>query len=456
MQKVKKERIQLSDRFTYGRLFRFVAPPIIMMVFTSIYSIVDGLFVSNFDPGLPFAALNLIFPLIMILGSVGFMLGTGGNALVAKYLGRGEKERANKIFSLLVYAAIVFGVILSLVGISVARPVAVFLCESEQDLTGEERAKLVEYCVLYARIILLALPAFMLQNAFQGFFVTAEKPRLGLYVTLLAGLCNVVLDALLVPSFGLKGATIATAISQCVGGVLPVFYFLSKNDSLLRLGKASCDFRALGNACFNGSSEFLTNVSSSVVSMFFNAQLMKFVGYNGVSAYGIIMYISFIFIAVFLGYSIGCSPIIGYNYGAQNEGELKNIFKKSILTVTIGGVIMTILSFAFAGPLSAIFASQDKALYELAVHGMRVYSFSFLLCGVSIFGSSLFTALSNGGVSALISFMRMFVFQIVSVLILPVFFEVEGIWASVVVAEGLACLLSVACFFAFRKRYRYM
>ncbi len=450
-----KSRIQLSDHFTYGRLFRFVLPPIVMMIFTSIYSIVDGLFVSNFDPGLPFAALNLIFPLIMILGGVGFMLGTGGTAVVAKYLGQGDRERANRVFSMLVYSTVVIGVVLAAAGILACRPVSVWLCEGEKNITAAERELLAEYCVLYGSIILAALPMFMLQNVFQGFFVTAEKPKLGLYVTVLAGCCNILLDALLVPAMGLKGAAIATAISQTVGGLVPLLYFSRKNDSLLQLGKARFEARTFWGICINGSSELMTNISSSIVSVLFNAQLMKFVGYNGVSAYGIIMYLSFIFIAVFIGYAIGSAPVIGYNYGAENKAELKNIVRKSLFLTAAVGAVMTVISFCFAGLLSGIFAAGDDVLFGLAKHGMRVYSFSFLISGINIFASSMFTALSNGGVSALISFLRTLVFQVLAVTILPIFFAVEGIWASIVVAEGLSCLVSFGLLFGLKNKYGY-
>ena len=452
----KRERIQLSDHFNYRRLLKFVLPPIVMMIFTSVYSIVDGFFVSYFDSGLPFAALNIIFPLIMIVASIGCMFGSGGSAVVAKQLGLGNEKRAKEIFSMVVYTTIIVGAVASVLGICVCRPVSELLCKSEKNLTPEERALMVEYCVKYGRIILTAMPAFMLQNVFQSFFVTAEKPRLGLYVILAAGCTNILLDALLVPFFGLVGAATATAISQTLGGVIPLFYFFRKNDSLLRLGKCKIELRVLGGICINGSSELMSNVSASVVALLFNAQLMKFMGYKGVSAYGIVMYIGFIFIAIFLGYAIGSAPIVGYNYGAQNEKELKNIFKKSMILMTCWGGVMTLVSILSAKLFAGAFSHGDSELHQIATHAMRVYSFSFLFCGINIFASAFFTALSNGGVSALLSFLRMFLFQAVCVLVLPIFFKEEGIWASVVVAEAMAAITSFICFFALKKRYRYL
>ncbi len=450
-------RIKLSEHFNYGRLLRFVLPSIIMMVFVSVYGIVDGFFVSNFVGEIPFAALNLIFPFIMILGSVGFMLGTGGNAVVSKALGEGNTEKANRIFSMLVYTTVVFGVALSIIGIAVARPVATLFAKNEKTMTEGQKAELIEYCVLYARTILAVLPAFMLQNAFQGFFVTAEKPRLGLFVTVIAGCGNILFDALFVAVFkwGLFGAALATALNQLIGGTIPVLYFARKNDSLLRLGKTNFDGKVLGRVCINGLSELMTNISLSVVSIVYNTQLMGLVGFLGVSAYGVIQYIGFIFIAVFLGYSVGSAPIIGYHYGAQNHGELKNIFKKSLTVITVFGVAMTAIAAAFARPLSAIFVHSDPALLDMTAHGMKINAISFLTCGINIFASAFFTALGNGGVSLLISFSRTFVCQMICVLILPIFWGIDGVWSSLVVAESVTLILSVLLFIKKKRRYRY-
>lgn len=455
---MKKERIHLYEHFHYRKLIRFVFPSVMMMVFVSIYGIVDGFFVSNFVGEIPFAALNLIFPLIMILGAVGFMLGVGGNAVVSKSLGEGDNKRANRIFSMLIYTTVAVGAILSLIGILIARPIAQLFAQTEKTMTAEQKEELVEYCVTYARIILSVLPAFMLQNAFQGFFVTAEKPRLGLFVTLTAGCTNMVLDALFVALFhwGLVGAAVATALSQVVGGVLPVFYFARKNDSLLKLGKTKLEWKTLGGVCINGSSELITNLSLSFVTMLYNAQLMRLEGYMGVSAYGIIQYIGFIFVAVFLGYSIGIAPIVGYHYGAKNHAELKNVFKKSMILTALLGTLMTLVSIAGAHPFSWIFANSNKELLDLTKHGMRIYSFCYLVCGFNIFASAFFTALGNGGISLLISFVRMFACQVAAVLILPIFLGTNGVWMAFAVAEIVTLFLSISLFVIYRKRYHYM
>lgn len=451
------ERIKLSEHFDYKKLFRFVLPSVAMMLFVSIYGIIDGFFVSNFVGEIPFAALNLIFPLIMILGSVGFMLGTGGNAVVSKALGENNPQKANRIFSMLVYSAIVIGVLLSLTGILLARPMAELFAKNERNMSVEQKKQLIDNCVLYARTILAVLPMFMLQNLFQGFFVTAEKSRLGLCVTLIAGCGNMLFDALFIVVFkwGLFGAALATALNQVIGGSIPIFYFARKNDSLLRLGKTNFDARVLGKVCINGVSELMTNISLSVVSIIYNAQLMSLVGVDGVSAYGVLQYIGFIFVAVFLGYAVGCAPIIGYQFGAKNDKELNNVFKKSLTIVGGLGLLMTMVAFVFAKPLASIFVGYDKELLDLTAKGIRINSFSFLACGLNIFTSAFFTALGSGGLSLLVSFSRTFVLQIVCVLALPIWLGLNGVWLALVVAESLTLILSIALLILSKQRFHY-
>ena len=425
-------------------------PSIAMMIFSSIYGVVDGFFVSNFAGKTPFAAVNLIMPFLMIVSTVGFMFGTGGTALVAKTFGEGKKEKANRLFSLFTYTAFVLGVILAVVSIVFLRPIAAFL--------GAE-GELLENCVVYGRIILCALPFFVLQLLFQSFFVTAEKPQLGLIVTVCAGVTNMVLDAVLVTllpqEYKLIGAAVATASSQTVGGVIPLFYFFRKNTSTLRLGKTKFDGRAIGKACFNGSSEFMSNVSMSVVGMLYNVQLLKYAGENGVAAYGVMMYVSMIFSGAFIGYSIGTAPVIGFHYGAQNHGELKSILRKSLTLIGGFAVLMVALSELSAVPLARLFVGYDSALMDLTVSGFRIFALSFLLMGFAIFGSGFFTALNDGLTSALISFLRTMVFQIAAVLILPLVLGVDGIWWSIAVAEGMAVLLTFLFLKIKQKKYGY-
>lgn len=441
-------RIQLSDHFTYSKLLRFTLPSMIMMVFTSIYGVVDGVFVSNFVGKTPFAALNLIYPYLMILGAVGFMIGTGGSAVVSMTLGRGDKALANRYFSLMVYAAAIGGAVVSLLAMLALPWVAARL--------GAE-GQMLEDCILYGRIILAFNPCFMLQNVFQSFFVTAEKPKLGLYATVGAGLTNMVLDALLVGVFplGLAGAALATGISQAVGALVPIFYFARKNDSILRLGSTGFYGAVLLKACGNGSSELLSNICSSMVSMLYNLQLMRLAGEDGVAAYGVIMYVSFIFAAISIGYAVGSAPVVGFHYGAENSGELKSLLGKSVRLTAGAGIAMAVLAAVLSAPLSKIFVSYDQELLEMTVRGFRVYAFSFLFVSFNIFASSFFTALGNGGVSALISALRTLVFQCAGVLILPMLLELDGVWLAVVAAEAAACAVSVLALVINRKVYRY-
>lgn len=441
-------KIQLSEHFTYHKLLRFVVPSIVMMIFTSIYGVVDGLFVSNLVGKTPFAALNLIFPVLMILGSIGFMLGTGGSAIVAMTLGQGRKKEANQYFSMLIYVTVIAGIVLAAAGLLFLRPMARWMGAQGQ---------MLENCVLYARILLPALPAFMLQNVFQSFLVTAERPKMGLWITVAAGLTNVVLDALFIAVFewGLAGAALATAASQVVGGVIPIIYFVRKNSSCLYLTKTRFYGSVLWKTCTNGSSELLTNVSMSLVNILYNFQLLRLVGEDGVAAFGVIMYANFIFVAMFLGYSLGAAPIVAYHFGAKNEPELKNLYSKSLCILGITGVVMTLLAELLALPLAKIFVGYDAGLLALTCRGFRMYAISFLICGVNIFGSAFFTALNNGAVSAVISFLRTLVFQIAAVLLLPMILGTDGIWLAIVAAELLAFAVTAGFFAKLKSRYGY-
>ena len=416
-----KQPIRLSDHFSYSNLLHFTLPSICMMVFTSIYGVVDGLFVSNFAGKTPFAAVNLVMPFIMILGGMGFMIGTGGTALVSKLMGEGKKDEANSTFSMMVLFTLLLGIVLSAVGFLTMRPVSYFLGATDA---------MIDDCVLYGRIVTGFTFAFMLQNVFQSFFIAAEKPRLGLIVTVAAGVTNMVLDALFIAVFnwGVAGAAIATGLSQCVGGVLPLIYFLRPNDSLLRMRPTSLRLRPILQACGNGSSELMSNISSSLVGMLYNFQLMRLIGEDGVSAYGVLMYVQFIFVAIFIGYSIGCAPVVSFHFGAQNHSELKSLLRKSTLLMASGGVLLTIAARLLAAPLARLFVGYDAGLFELTSHAFRLFSWSFLLAGFNIFASGFFTALNNGAISAAISFLRTLVFQTASVLILPLLLDVDGIW----------------------------
>lgn len=442
-------KIKLSDHFTYSKLLRFVFPSIIMMVFTSIYGVVDGLFVSNFAGKTAFASINLVMPFVMILGGIGFMIGTGGTALVSKVLGEGKKEKANEIFTMMIIFTLLLGALLSVIGVISMPWVAKFLGATEEMMAD---------CVLYGRIVTGFTVAFMLQNVFQSFLIAAEKPKLGLLATVLAGITNMALDAIFIIVFkwGVAGAAIATGLSQCVGGIFPLIYFSRKNSSLLRLTKTKLEIKPILNACGNGSSELMSNISSSVVSMIYNFQLMKYVGEDGVSAYGVLMYVQFIFVAIYIGYAIGCAPITGYHFGARNHNELKNMLRKSSFLSAVSGVVLTILAIALSSPLAKLFVGYDKELYELTRHAFRLFAYSFLLAGFNIFTSSFFTALNNGAVSAAISFMRTLIFQTSSVLILPIFLGVDGIWWAITVAEFFAFILSLIFLFAKRKKYNYI
>lgn len=442
-------KLQLSEHFTYKKLLRFVLPSIVMMIFTSIYGVVDGLFVSNYVGKTAFAAVNLVMPLLMLLSALGFMMGTGGSAIVAKTLGQGDKERANRYFSMMVYVTVVGGVVLTVLGLVFLRPIVTAL-GAEGEMIGE--------CLIYGRISLASLTFFMVQNVFQSFFVAAEKPHLGLGVMVAAGVTNMVLDYLFIAilGWGIAGAAAATAAGETVGGIVPLIYFFRKNTSLLRLTKTKIKGKILLKACTNGSSELMTNLSMSLVNMLYNVQLMRLAGEDGVAAYGVIMYVNFIFLATFIGYSIGSAPIVGYHFGAQNHYELKNLFQKSMRLIGGWGGLLMLLAFALSGPLAQFFVGYDAELLAMTSHGLRLYALAFLVSGFNIYGSAFFTALNNGLVSAVISFLRTLVFQMAAVLILPRLLGLNGIWLAILVAELLALGVTLQFFIRKKKVYHYL
>ena len=443
-----RARIHLSEHFTYGKLLRFTLSPIAMNIFTSLYIIVDGYFVANYVGKTGFAAINLIMPVLNILGTTGYMFGVGGSALIAKTLGEKEKEKADRLFSLIILASFSLGVLMLVPGFIFMPWIATML--------GAE-GKLLEYSILYGRIFILALPAWILAYSFQLFFVTAEKPRLGLVVTVCAGLCNIALDMLFIIVFqwGLAGAAAASAVSQVIGGLYPLIYFRRKNNSLLRLVQPVWDGKALVKCCTNGSSEFMAEAAASFVGIFYNVQLLKYAGEDGVVIYGLLMYVSLIFSAIFIGYSNGIGPVFSYHYGARDHGELKNLLKRSFTIIGVTSAMMFVISEVIAHPLSALFLQGASALLPDAVHAFRIISVAYLFTGMAVFGSAFFTALNNGQVSALISFLRTFVFELGAVLLLPMLLGVDGIWYSVIFAELMAAATGSIFMFALRRKYHY-
>lgn len=444
----KENRIQLSDHFTYGKLLRFVASPVANLVFLSVYGIIDGLFVSNFVGKVPFAAINLVFPLFSVLGVFGLMIGTGGSAIIGKTLGEGKPEKAKGYFSFFTLTCFVVGIVMAVVGVFVLRPV-IMLLGAEEQMIGD--------CMIYGLIGMSTVPFFMLQFMFQILFVTAEKPRLGFWITVISGVTNIALDALFIIVFkwGVAGAAIATCTSEFIGGIIPVIYFIRPNSSLLRLVKPRVDMPALGRACFNGSSELVSTVSESVVTMLYNFQLLRFIGSDGVAAYGVMQYATFIFFAIFAGYNMGVQPLFSFNYGAQNRPELKNLFRKSMILMESGGLVMFGLLLLLARVLAAIFVGYDEALLDLTAHAIRIYSLLFITCGINIFATGMFTALNNGAVSAICATVRVVIFECGAVIVLPIFFGINGIWFSAPVAELGSIIVVLAFTIGLRKRYGY-
>ena len=444
-----KQKIQLSDHFDYSRLIRFVLPCIGTMLFTSIYGIVDGLCVSNFVGKTAFAAVNLIMPLPMLIGTIGFMLGTGGSAIVGITLGEGDEQKADRYFSMFLITAVAAGIVFTILGLLVIKPVA--------EMLGA-KGEMLDYALRYGRILLVSLPTYILQNMFQSFFVTAEKPNLGFYFTVGAGCTNMVLDVVLVGGlrWGVEGAAIATFLSQIVGGLLPLSYFLDrKNTSRIHLGKTRFEGRVLLNACINGSSELMTSLSMSLVNILYNYQLLRFAGENGVAAYGVIMYAAFLFVAVFVGYAVGSAPIVSYLYGARNRREVNNLYRKSLKLIAVVAVLLTAASMFLIPYVASFFVGYDADLLTLTTRAFRLYGLSFLIMGFNVYASSFFTALGDGVTSALISFLRTLLFQVAAVLLLPMVLGLDGIWLAVTAAEAGALCVTVLMFITKDKVFHY-
>ena len=446
-------KVSLSDHLTYKKVFFATFPSILMMVFSSVYSVIDGLFVSNFVGTDAFSGINLVFPMIAILWGIGFMFGSGGSALVGKTLGEGDKEKANSIFSFVIYALVTFSVIFAIIGYFLVEPFTRWMAS----LSSDKSESMVDTAIVYGHILALALPFAMLQNVFQSFFVTNERPITGFLFILAGGISNIVLDALFIAGlkWGVIGAAVATVIGQVIAGIGPIFYFIFKKDSLLNLGKTRFDIKVLGKTMSNGSSEFVSNIASSIVSLCYNAQLLVYVGTNGVSSYGIIMYLSYVFMAIFMGYSVGMAPIVSYNYGAQNKEELHNIFVKSMIVIGVAGLAMFGISEGVGPAIVSLFADGNNELYEIGSNAFHIYSFVFLTAGFSIFGSGFFTALNNGLVSAIISIVRALIFELIAVWTLPLWLGVNGIWAAGPFAEIASTAMTIFFYIKEKKKYGY-
>ena len=440
--------MNFSQHLTYRKIIRYTIPPVIMMIFTSLYSVVDGLFLSNFAGKEPFAAVSFIMPYLMMFNATGFMFGTGGSALIAKRLGEKKPKEANEIFTTLIVFSVFTGIFFAVLGSMFLKPVILM-----QGAEGE----LLYNSLKYGQIYLLGVPACIIQFEFEALYSTSGKSKMGLYSTVISGLTNIALDALFlgVFSWGIVGAAVATVISQYIGGIIPITYYGRKNKSLLRLVRCKLRFKEMIKVCTNGSSEMVNNISISIVSLLYNVQLLKYAGDDGIAAYGIMMYINFLFTAVFWGYVSGMSPAISFNYGAKNHKELHSLLKKSLVILTLTSIFMFLSSITLAAPITKIFVNYDNHLLDITIRGFYMFSFLFLFSGLAIFSSSFFTSLNNGLVSAIISFSRVFLFQIPSVIILPHIWGLDGIWISVVVAEILTVLMGGIFGIAYRKKYKY-
>lgn len=440
---------KISEHFNIKKIIIFTLPSIGMMLISSIYGVVDGFFVSNYIGSNAFAAVNIVWPFEMILGSFGLMIGAGGSALVSKTMGEQKYDLANRYFSMLIIFVIIFGMFISILGI-IFNPYIIHLLDLDQET--------INNCNIYANVLFIFLIFFMLQNIFQSFNIVASKPEMGIITMILSGITNILLDYIFIVilNMGIFGAALATGLSQFAGAIVPFIFFINKNSTLLRIKFVKIDFKIILKTSYNGISEMLSSISFSLVSILYNIILLSYIGINGVNAYGVILYISYIFISIYFGYSMGISPIISYNYGAKNKKELNNIFNISLVLICSVSILLTFIGYIFAKQLSSIFVNYDKELLNLTTHALHINVFSFLFCGYNIFASSLFTALNNGTVSLILSFLRSLIIQVVCILTIPILFGSEGIWFAGVVSDIISLIISIIFIFKYRNKYGYL
>lgn len=423
----------INQDITPAGLLKFAAPSIVMMVFMSLYTIVDGIFVSRFLGSNALSSLNIVYPVISVAIALSTMLGTGGSAIISKYLGEGKNERAREALTQFVVLTLLLSFVLLILSEMFLTPISRLLGASDVLLAD---------CRLYLGASMLFAPACMLQAVFQSFLVTAGRPGLGLLLMTGAGICNMILDyVLIVPcQMGIAGAALATGIGQCIPAVCGLCFFLFTRQDL-RFCRFTFSAKEILDACYNGSSEMVSQLSNAVITFLFNIVMMSLAGEHGVAAITILLYGQFLFNAVYLGFSIGISPVIGFQYGAGDRTKLRKIYRISFLSVAISSVVIVAAAICFSPTIVAIF-TKDQRTFELASVGFRLFAVNFLFSGINITSSGFFTALSNGKVSALISFSRTLVFIVISLLILPRILGITGAWIAIPVAEFLTLLIS--------------
>lgn len=437
----------IAQKFNVFTLLKFAFPTMVMMVFMSLYTIVDGIFVSRLVGSNALSAVNIVYPVISLLIACGIMLSTGGSAIVARQMGEKREQEARENFSMLAVVSVLTGIVILVLGLMFLEPICRILGGTPV---------LLEDCKIYLGVLLGFGPLTMLQMLFQTFFVTAGKPGLGLGLTLTGGVVNMVLDYVFMGpmQMGVLGAALATGLGQAIMAVAGVVYFLKVKGNLYFV-KPVFRGNILLQSCGNGSSEMVSNLSTAVVTFLFNITMLKLAGEDGVAAITIVLYGQFLFTALYLGFSMGVAPVVSFNYGNQNHAQLKRIYKICIGFILGSSVFILGIALLFSEPIVGIFTGEENHTYELAVEGFFQFSFNYLFAGINIFASALFTSLSNGKISAIISFCRTFVFITVSIVLLPRVMGITGVWLSVPLAELVTLFISITYLKGQKEVYHY-
>ncbi len=439
----------LAKKFSLASLLLFAAPNIIMMIVLSMYIIVDGMFVARFIGTTALSAINMFYPAICFEMALGIMIATGGSAIAAKKLGEGKQKEAQNNLSFLMVVEGSFGIVIAVVGNLFTAEIVSFLGAS---------AAQAPLSITYAKIIFSFAPAFFLQTAFQTFFVTAGKPALGLIVTILGGVANILLDYIFMAPLrlGVTGAAIATGIGYCIPAMVGVIFFLKAKTNPFHFVRPRFDGKVLLQACANGSSEMVTNLSNAVTTFLFNFTLLQFYGEDGVASITIILYFQYLFTALYFGYSNGIAPIISYKYGNDDRKQLQALFKNSVLFLIISSIAANVLLHFTISKLLTIFTAENSPVYQITLHGFSIYSMAFMIMGLGIFSSAMFTAFSDGITSAIISFSRTFLFIVGAILLLPAILGERGVWLAVPIAEAFGFLISILYLIGKKQKFHYI
>ena len=419
-----------------------------MMLFTSMYGVVDGLYLSHFSGKEAFAAITLIIPLPLLIGAWAYMIGAGGSAVIAKAIASDRQKDANEYFSFLVLISVLGSILLAGIGEIFLEPCAKLLGANDE---------MLPFCMTYGRILIAAVPLYVLQNVFQSFLTVAEHPKIGLAINLVSAFLNMALNFVFIRITNevVTAVALATVVSQFVGGITPFVFFVRSKSTTLRFGRPHMPMSLLGPVFANGVSEFVSEIFHPLASVMYNYKLMELTGLNGVAAYGVLMNVGFLFGSVFLGFAVGSAPLFTYKYEREDHDELHSLFIKSTISVVLMGFLLYGVACMIEGPFAAEFFGGDELLITMTEEAFALHSLSYMVMGLAVFASAFFTAIHDSRVSFLISFLRTLLFEVLAILLLPMLFDLNGVWAASLTSEVLTLLVTVGLLISKKEKYQY-